>query len=954
MSGEAHDTTDQSAWSTSWPDEASDLAASELPAGALVDRYVVLGRVGRGAMGTVYDAHDPHLGRRVALKLVHAGSSSRQGQARLLREAQALARLTHPNVVAIHDAGIVGAQVWLAMELVAGRTLGAWLDERRRGWSEVLDVMLGAGRGLAAAHDKGLVHRDFKPDNVMIDADGRARVMDFGLAKPEHADELPARLPAAGATGLDALALPLTRADALVGTPAFMAPEQLLGRPIDARADQFAYCVTLWLALYGERPFAGDSLTTLWQHIRSGRPRPPIRGPSVPGWLRRAVLRGLSFAPDDRFPGMHALLGALARGHARARSRRALAGVAALGLFAGAAWAGQRLDEGRREAACLGLADAADAVWNDAARDRLQLVLRAVAPAHAEATAARLVPQLDAWATRWRRVRVGTCLLSAVRGAWDPDLRARADECLDERLARFSALVAALARADAAAAHQAVSAAARLAPPDACGDPTYLPRRPALPPAGRADVQEVRQALSHAAGLELTGQYAAGLAAAEAALVRAQALGWAPLVAEARALTGWLRHRTGADADAAALLSEAYVEAGTHGAVELAADVATKQVFVAARLARHGEAQVWARAAAVELAALGDRGEGLRSAALKTHLASALASAGDFAGARALHEQALATRERLLGPAHPEVAVSLNNLANVAEAVGARDEARALLTRVLELDARVHGEDHPELAQPLNNLALVYADQNDLEGARSLHARALALQERTLGPDHPELAVSLANLAGVLLGLGEPAEARVLAERALAIEERAYGPDHPAVAGSLTNLGNILATLGEHAAAEAAHARGLQIFERALGPDHPDLAPALYGLGELHWLQGHAAEADAHYARSAALFERHFGPEHPQLAQALLRRAEVALADRRGADALALAERTATIAALATDFPALLARARFLLARARRIQGEDAAAARALAQQARDAADDFTRGEIDAWLAEPP
>jgi serine/threonine protein kinase len=220
-----------------------------LEGGAHIGRYVILHRHGTGGMGHVYAAYDPELDRKVALKLVrprYASKKNRKGtsqaHARMMREAQALARLSHPNVVAIHDVGLYEGQLFLAMDFVEGQTLDRWVTARKRTWQEVVGVYLQAGHGLAGAHAAGLVHRDFKPQNAIVGGDGRVRVLDFGLAHRQNTDESSRSLDSSPVMRR-AIAAPLTVDGAVVGTPAYMAPEQHLRKSTDARTDQFAFCM---------------------------------------------------------------------------------------------------------------------------------------------------------------------------------------------------------------------------------------------------------------------------------------------------------------------------------------------------------------------------------------------------------------------------------------------------------------------------------------------------------------------------------------------------------------------------------------------------------------------------------------------------------------------------------------------------------------------------------------
>ena len=284
-------------------------------AGTHVGRYVVRRSVGAGAMGRVYAAYDPTLDRQVALKILRGSANSPHLEARLLREAKVMARLAHrPEVVPVYDAGKHGAQLFIAMEFVEGGTLRAWLAARPRAWREIVAVFRDAGRGLAHAHAAGLVHRDFKPDNVLVSRDGRARVTDFGLARltRDVSVSSPSSSRLVEREGLTVEAS-LTRTGALVGTPAYMAPEQLDGADADARSDIFSFCVAFYEALHGERPFQGSTVADLRRSASAGRIAPPVAHRSVPRSLSRVLKVGLRPAPDDRYDSMTALLDAIDR-----------------------------------------------------------------------------------------------------------------------------------------------------------------------------------------------------------------------------------------------------------------------------------------------------------------------------------------------------------------------------------------------------------------------------------------------------------------------------------------------------------------------------------------------------------------------------------------------------------------------------------------------------------------
>jgi serine/threonine protein kinase len=306
-----------------------------------IQRFAVLRRLGAGGMGVVYAAYDEELDRKIAVKVVredmHGGA---QGTARIKREAQAMARLSHPNVVQVYEVGEFAGEIFVVMEFIKGQNLSEWLAAEERGWEDILEVFLQAGRGLAAAHRQGLVHRDFKPDNVLVDGDGRARVLDFGLARAEvsHRDDAnDSALMRVGAVQGNVLSSELTMAGTVLGTPAFMSPEQHLGKPTDPRSDQFSFCVALYGALYHQAAFAGQTLMELTDNVTSGALRQPPADTKVPASVFAALAVGMATDPNDRHPSMDTLLAALSPETPDGRRRwawpAALVGVSVLAVL---------------------------------------------------------------------------------------------------------------------------------------------------------------------------------------------------------------------------------------------------------------------------------------------------------------------------------------------------------------------------------------------------------------------------------------------------------------------------------------------------------------------------------------------------------------------------------------------------------------------------------------------
>jgi serine/threonine protein kinase len=346
----------------------------------MIGRYVVERRLGAGAMGVVHVARDAELDRRVAIKLVHAQLAAHDVAARMRGEAKALARLAHPNVVHVYEVGEHRGQVFLVMEYVDGSSLRAWIEQDNPAWSARLAAYVEAGRGLAAAHAAGLTHRDFKPDNVLRSADGRVRVADFGLAcLDDGGDRLgDVELLETTVESGPMPALLRSRTGEIKGTPVYMPPEQFRGGPIDARADQFAYCVSLYEGLWGSRPFAEDSLRARLRAIQHEGPIAPAQLGGVPRAVWLAVQRGLAADPAARWPSMVELLAALEA--VLAPKRRVVLVVAGLAVAAAVGFGLSDATRAEPIAAappdpCAQTSGPIDALWTPALREQLQAAL---------------------------------------------------------------------------------------------------------------------------------------------------------------------------------------------------------------------------------------------------------------------------------------------------------------------------------------------------------------------------------------------------------------------------------------------------------------------------------------------------------------------------------------------------------------------------------------------------
>ncbi|HWM85227.1 MAG TPA: serine/threonine-protein kinase [Kofleriaceae bacterium] len=824
-----------------------------LPRGTTIGRYVVLEQVGAGAMGVVYAAYDLELDRKIALKLVR--DPARGGARRLLQEAQALAKLSHPHVVTVYDVGSYGDQVFIAMEFVEGRTLRGWLAEETRSWRQVVDVYRRAGEGLAAAHAAGIVHRDFKPDNVLLDARGRVRVGDFGLAlldRGESGDrgERDKVQGAAGSAGGWQTATGMA-----VGTPAYMAPEQQAGgAPIDARADQFSFCVSLWEALHGERPFGGESESELAAAVARGEIREPPAGSGVPPRLRRAIQRGLARDPDRRYPDMDALLAELRRDPAAARRRAAIAGGAV--LIGALAIAGVALMQRGDMPLCRSAAGRLEGAWDGARKQAIRAAFRR--SGDSGASWAALEPVLDRHARSWVAMHTESCEATHVRGEQSAELLDLRTRCLESRLAELRALTDLFASADAATARGAPQAASSLASLEQCANADAL--RQAVPPPGdaaqRARTEQLRARLPRLKALILTGKIAEGTAQARAIAADAAALRYRPVEAEALVLLGTLLRIDDqiAEAEEIQYRAIAAAEAGRHA--EASVDAWLELIAILTFHAeRHQEAL---RLAGLARAAIERQGGSKDAeAVLEDHIGYIYLQMSRLDEAEPHLERGNALSREVWGPEDPHLASGFQHLAQLKQARGKHEEALGLYRRARELVEKAYGADHPNALLFRGDEGRALTHLNRRKEALALFEGGLPAMERASGAVSGDVLVYLAHIGSLRHEEKDHAGALAALERAVALSQKLYGPEHAQVARMHLALGRLLVDMKRTADAMAHFETAAATLRRVLSPGDPEAADPLEDIAHLHIETGRPALAVDLLERALAIRERH-------------------------------------------------------------------------------------------------
>lgn len=737
-----------------------------------IGRYTVLDLLGVGGMGVVYAAYDGELGRKVAVKLLAtADEPSPEHRARLLREAQAMARLSHPNVVQIYDVGTREQQVFIAMELIEGQTLTRWLATTHT-WQEVLEKFLAAGRGLSAAHRAGLVHRDFKPDNVLVDVDGRARVADFGLVGA--AGDATSGVPRLTPPMLDASAVtPLTVEGAILGTPLYMSPEQHLGRGVDERSDQYSFCVALYRALYGQYPFPTDDVKTLREAVLRGQPCAPPANSRAPQRLFAALRRGLSSDAEKRFPNMDALLQVLEsqRSPRLGRwTRGALALAASLAIVVG--YGGMsRLSSAETCDAKREL----DGVWDDARREATRSRMLAVAPEVGASISQEIAGTFDAYARRWSAAWEQRCAPDGETDAASERLALARRLCLETRRMEFAATVELLQEADETMARNAPQVLATLPDLDTCTDDQTALFQVAsamdLDAVNGSATQQIRRSLTRSRAYWYAGDPERALALADQARIDALARNAPALAAEAGVL---------------------WVQIGQLGPGHSRPDDLVSRLQAARELAE---------------------GSGYHAVAVRAEvLAAFLDHETSFSATR---EALLRVQAKVTATRDPEATwlfhffLATPMLTSDPAERREHEEAAAAIS-----DARF-GPGHA-YAQWTKKMQTLYRSGAALDALRS----NLDELRRMYGPTNPPVAEALQHLAFALLRAGQHKDALLAYQDVIRLWTEIRGADALEVGEAWHRLGHGLRVAGDLNAALAAFQRAAEIF-RANPPVDP-------------------------------------------------------------------------------------------------------------------------------------
>ncbi len=743
-----------------------------------IDRYVVLGQLGRGGMGEVLRAYDPKLDREVALKVLR--THSRDAAQRQLREAEALAQIAHPNVVSVFDVGATDGEVFIAMELVEGVTLRQWIAKSTRTTTEILAVLGQAGQGLVAAHARGIVHRDFKPANVLVGNDGRVRGP--GQSRPHGTADsrtapTEAEPPEDSDDGLP-LSAPLTAVGTVLGTPRYMSPEQHRGDALGPRSDQFSFCVALVEALQGRAPFDGRG-RALYRNKDAGRFQ--VSDLDLDATRTRALLRGMAAEPDERWPSMDALVDALEPASRTWLWGTGLATVAALGAVA---WLTPTDERCARAGASL------DAVWNDTERERVAAAFERTGRPFSRDLWTTGRKEIDAWAAGWTAATLANCRATYEGGGQsERDYDARL-LCLERQMRTLETVLGGLQSVDADSVGRGLDTIEVLPDPAGCTADAELAPRPSDPDraaaldAGHAAVDACRV-------LSSVGDVIGALACAHEALTQAQELGDPHLLFDARRVHVGAVADSGKRDEALRLAEALYFDVHAAGRTTLAASTALTIAFQQpATRAGADVARQWLRRAD----ALCETDAGRAKCARTESQIERRAGNEQLSIERA--REAVAIEDRR-GPSR-HLGISLNILGRALTSAGRIEDARQAYERSLQVHQAINGGSHDTVATAHNNLGTMFGQLGQLEASVRSFERALEIRRGTLPHEHRHIATATANIGESHARLGRYDRALPFFVESAEVFEAVEGPqssEHTimrvSVATALRKLGRL-------------------------------------------------------------------------------------------------------------------------------------------------------------------
>ncbi len=806
-------------------EESERAGADALQPGAELGRYVLLRPLAAGGMGIVYLAFDPELDRNVALKLLLPRAQAQQDEPeRLIAEARALAKLSHPNVIQVYDVGRWRDRVYVALEYVAGQTLDAWLRSRGRTWREILDALLDAGRGLAAAHRVDIVHLDIKPSNILIGDDGVVRVLDFGLSR--------------------SVVVPLSDGSttsgagsqaAVVGTVGYIAPEQFLGHAPDARSDQFGFCVTAWEALSGSRPFAGRTRREYERALFDTTPR-AASGKGVPERVYQVLRSGMALRPASRRSDMDTLLQALSGAASRwTPARKALAAGAVVGFgVTAAAWRMASV-----ETPCPDAADALAAVWSEARAATIAASFAATELPYATTawTAARRA--LDDRTAVWSRTHQQNCVATQVHAIRPEAAYVRSLACLTARRDEIDALLGIFERADAGVVESAAAAARALPASSTCLDESTASEL-----AAGSDIELVESLaaqLAEAWALAESSRFERALEICERVVKEARRGGLVLVEARGLLLQGHAASRLGHVREAVALIEQGIRTADAAGADDDRLGGLSALVYVAGTLGGDAARAHWhARIAEGLLRRLG--GRSTRRSVLLLNEGSVFSDEGRFDDALAAYRAALESWRSGAGGIDETLATIFNNFGSLHLARGEHGAAAAWFVHAYLVHISLSGPEHPAIADVLVNQGNVLLNLGETDLALEHNRRALAILENARGRDDISTRVVLNNIGVILQEQGRFTEARAVFERALVLW-RSIDANGPTVGVVLGNIADGDLAQGDANAALVGFRQSYELLARVLPEGHLYRTFALAGIGRATLALGDPARA---------------------------------------------------------------------------------------------------------------